>query len=197
MDWHRSIRANVENCIIDDAKVFKMKPNVIVFFTDQQRADTTGVHGCPLDLTPNFDAFARRGTHVWNAFTPQPVCGPARSCLQTGRYATSTGCWRNGIPLSADQSTLAHHFGAAGYRTGYIGKWHLAQDEPVPQEQRGGYDYWLAANALEMTSEPYNCVLYDNDNQRVKLPGYRVDGLTDAAIRWVDANQGEPFFLFH
>ena len=48
------------------------QPNVIVFFTDQQRWDTTGVHGNPLDLTPNFDRMAQEGTHVANAFTPQP-----------------------------------------------------------------------------------------------------------------------------
>src|SRR5689334_13385268 len=102
------------------------RPNVIVFFTDQQRWDTTGVHGNPLDLTPNFDAMAQRGTHVAAAFTPQPVCGPARSVLQTGMYATETGCFRNGIPLPADVPTLGKAFQDAGYATGYIGKWHLA-----------------------------------------------------------------------
>ncbi len=103
------------------------QPNVIVFFTDQQRWDTTGVHGNPLDLTPNFDRMARRGTHFAHTFTPQPVCGPARSCFQTGQYATQTGCWKNGIPLRPDARTLAHHFNDAGYETGYIGKWHLAR----------------------------------------------------------------------
>src|SRR5919202_691479 len=97
------------------------RPNVVVFFTDQQRWDTTGVHGNPLDLTPNFDRVARRGTHLYNTFTPQPVCGPARSCLQTGMYATTTGCFRNGIPLPEGAKTLAHHFREAGYHTGYIG----------------------------------------------------------------------------
>ena len=174
-------------------------PNVIVFFTDQQRHDTTGVHGCPLDLTPNFDRMAAQCTHLFHTFTCQPVCGPARSCLQTGMYATRTGCYRNGIALRPDAKTLAHHFDAAGYRTGYIGKWHLAAPEligPVPPEQRGGYRFWLAANALEFTSDAYDCVVYDNDHQAVKLPGYRVDALTDAAIRFIDSNPQEPFYLF-
>jgi arylsulfatase A-like enzyme len=172
------------------------RPNVIVFFTDQQRWDTAGVHGNPLDLTPNFDAMAREGAFFRHAFTCQPVCAPARSCLQTGQYATTTGVWRNGLALRHDSRTLAHAFGDAGYRTGYIGKWHLSQHEPVPKEDRGGYDYWLASNALEHTSFPYDCVTYDGDGNKVKLPGYRVDGLTDAAIRFVDARQAEPFFLF-
>lgn len=173
--------------------------NVIVFFTDQQRHDTAGVHGCPLDLTPNFDRMAMEGTHLSHSFTCQPVCGPARSCLQTGMYATRTGCYRNGIPLPADTKTLAHHFAAAGYRTGYIGKWHLADSDrigPVPPEQRGGYEYWLASNVLEFTSDAYDCTLYDSDNRKVKLPGYRVDALTDAAIRYIDMRRTEPFFLF-
>ncbi|MDQ1913463.1 sulfatase-like hydrolase/transferase [Paenibacillus sp. GD4] len=172
------------------------RPNVIVFFTDQQRWDTTGVHGNPLGLTPNFDRMAQEGTHLYNSFTCQPVCGPARSCLQTGMYATTTGCYRNNIPLPHEKRTLAHYFKDAGYETGYIGKWHLSQHEPVPVEDRGGYEYWLAANVLEFSSDAYNTVLYDNDCQEVKLPGYRVDAQTDAAIRYIDRHQQDPFFLF-
>lgn len=172
------------------------RPNVIVFFTDQQRWDTTGAHGNPLELTPNFDRMAQEGTHLLNSFTVQPVCGPARSCLQTGLYATQTGCYRNGIPLPRKAKTLAHHFRDAGYRTSYIGKWHLASRDPVPEEERGGYEDWLAANLLEITSDAYDAVLFDGENRRVKLPGYRVDALTDAAIRYIDSQQRTPFFLF-
>lgn len=171
-------------------------PNVIVFFTDQQRWDSVGAHGNPLDLTPNFDRVAREGTFVRNSFTCQPVCGPARSALQTGLYPTTTGCFRNAIPLPAGQPTLADYFKRAGYETGYIGKWHLAADEPVPANQRGGYEEWLAANILEFTSWSYDTVLYDTDNSKVKLPGYRVDALTDAAIRFIDRERENPFFLF-
>lgn len=175
------------------------RPNVIVFFTDQQRHDTTGVHGCPLDLTPNFDRMARRGTHLVNSFTCQPVCGPARSCLQTGRYATQTGVWRNGIPLNPRMPTLAHYFNEAGYETGYIGKWHLAEDchkGPVPRAEQGGYQSFLGANQLEMVSDAYDCHLWDQDGREHRLPGYRADAQTDAAIRFVDKPRDRPFFLF-
>ena len=172
------------------------RPNVIVFFTDQQRWDTTGVHGNPLGLTPNFDRMAQWGTHLYNAFTCQPVCAPARASLQTGLYATETSVFRNGIALPTDMRTLAHHFGAAGYRTAYIGKWHLASEDPVPEAQQGGYEYWLGSNLLEFTSEPYNTVMYDRARNVVKLPGYRVDALTDAAIRYIDVHQEQPFYLF-
>ncbi|TLS53810.1 DUF4976 domain-containing protein [Paenibacillus antri] len=176
------------------------KPNILVFFTDQQRWDTTGLHGNPLDLTPNFDRLAAGGTFVKNAFTSQPVCGPARSCMQTGLYATTSGCYRNGIPLPSELPTLAGQFRAGGYDTAYIGKWHLAETgvEPVPIERRGGYRYWLAADVLEFTSDAYRTRLFDANNEPVDLPGYRVDACADAAIRYLDSRKSaqEPFFLF-
>lgn len=172
------------------------KPNVVVFFTDQQRWDSTGLHGNPLDLTPNLDRIGRAGTHVAWSFTNQPVCAPARSSMQTGLYATSTGTFRNGIPLDPSLPNLATLFGEAGYRTGYIGKWHLADTEPVIPEERGGYQDWLAANVLEFASGPYATRFFDNDGETVELPGYRVDAQTDAAIRFIDAHKDEPFFLF-
>ncbi|HUZ18840.1 MAG TPA: sulfatase-like hydrolase/transferase [Spirochaetia bacterium] len=181
------------------------KPNVIVFLTDQQRWDTTGVGGNPLDVTPNFDRVAAGGTHFSHTFTCQPVCAPARSSLQTGMYATSTGVFSNGRALADDAVTLAQCFRASGYRTGYIGKWHLGgvelglkdwKQEPVPVARRGGYEYWLAADAVEFTSDAYHTVLFDNNNKSVELPGYRVDALTDAAIRYVADNREAPFFLF-
>lgn len=181
-------------------------PNVLVFFTDQQRWDTTGLHGNPLELTPNFDRLARQGTFLKNHFTCQPVCGPARACLQTGQYATTVGCHRNAIPLPTQARTLAKCFNDAGYDTGYIGKWHLGPQSDkagvkgsrsfVHKKYRGGYQYWLAANTLEFTSRPYDCRLFDSDNQEVHLPGYRVDAMTDAAIRYLDQERENPFFLF-
>ncbi|TCO32444.1 arylsulfatase A-like enzyme [Kribbella steppae] len=176
-----------------------MSPNVVVFLTDQQRWDTTGLHGNPVGLTPNLDRVGRAGTHFANSFTCQPLCTPARATLQTGLYPTTAGPYRNGIPLPEDARTLAHHFGAAGYETAYVGKWHLgdsASRGPVAPAQRGGYEYWLAANALEHTSDSYNTIVYDDTGAQVKLPGYRVDALTDAAMRYVAKPKDRPFFLF-
>lgn len=176
------------------------QPNVIIFLTDQQRHDTTGVQGCTLGLTPNFDRIARQGTHVANSFTCQPVCAPARSCLQTGMYATQTGVWRNGCEPHRHLRTLAHYFNDEGYHTGYIGKWHLAADRyygPVPRELQGGYQTWLGANLLEFVSDSFDTHLWDENGEEHCLPGYRVDAVTDAAIRHIDARSLEekPFFL--
>lgn len=174
----------------------RQQPNVVVFFTDQQRWDTVGLHGNRSGLTPNFDRVASRATHVAQTFAVQPVCGPSRACMQTGAYATQSGCFRNGIPLPEGAATIAKSFAGEGYRTGYIGKWHLASGEPVAEGERGGYESWLGANKLEFTSDVYHTVVFDEENRPVKLPGYRVDALTDAAIRFIDEHQEEPFFLF-
>ncbi|MGA8117972.1 MAG: sulfatase-like hydrolase/transferase, partial [Actinocatenispora sp.] len=173
-------------------------PNVVVFLTDQQRYDTMGLHGNPLDLTPNLDRFATEGTLCENAFTCQPVCAPARAAMQTGQWPTTIGVYRNGIPLPTEVPTLATRFAAAGYDTAYVGKWHLgAMDtEPVPVELRGGYDYWFSADAVELMSDAYDARLYDTHGNLHRLPGYRSDAYVDAAIDYLARPHDRPFLLF-
>lgn len=178
------------------------RPNILVFFVDQQRWDTLGLNGYPAGLTPNFDRLARRGTFFKHAVTPQPVCGPARSCLQTGQYATTTGVWKNGPGLKPDAPRLAECFNHAGYRTAYFGKWHLSEgtgNGAVPEANRGGFREWLGANCVELVSGPYSAVLWDGNDREVRLPGYRVDAQTDAMLGYLSkrAEDREPFLCFH
>lgn len=172
------------------------RPNVVVFLTDQQRWDSMGLHGNPLELTPNLDRLAVRGTLVDKAFTCQPVCAPARGVLQTGCYPTVNGVHRNGLRIW-DGGTIAQDFTAAGYDTAYIGKWHLSNTRAaVPAEMRGGYDHWLAADAVEFVSDAYDALLFDGDNEPVGLPGYRSDAFIDAAIDYIAGEHEKPFLLF-
>lgn len=176
------------------------RPNILIFFTDQQRWDTVGVYGSPMNLTPNLDELAKEGTIFNLAFTNQPVCAPARACIFTGQYATTHGVWRNGLGLKAEDNTLAYCLKRAGYTVGYIGKWHLSPDELgpgyVPPEYRAGFeDYWESANLLEFTSHPYDTNLYDKDGNLIHIPGYRVDALTDRVINFIDKTNDNPFFL--
>ncbi len=187
-----------------------MAQNIIFYFSDQQRADTCGCYGQPLDITPNLDALAARGVRFENAFTPQPVCGPCRAMFQTGRYATDIGCWRNNKMLPQNVKTLAMYLEEAGYETAYIGKWHLASDGPqdeapdidhtvtaIPAEFRGGYTgFWRAADVLEFTSHGYDGYVFDEDNNRVDFKGYRADCINDMALEFLDRYTGEkPFFM--
>ncbi len=175
------------------------RPNVLVFFTDQQRWDTTGLHRNPMGLTPTLDRLAADGVSVDNSFTCQPVCAPSRASLQTGQYPTTAGVFRNGLTLPRDTPTLARAFREAGYATGYIGKWHLAGDHtsgPVPEEDRAGYEHWLAANLLEFTSDAYETTLYDNNGDPHTFDGYRADALGGAAIDFINGERDRPFYLF-
>ncbi len=189
-------------------------PNVVVVMSDQQRPDSCGVFGQRLPVTPVLDALAARGTAYDRAFTVQPVCGPARAAMQTGRYPTQIGCWRNGLALPDDVPTAATLLADLGYQTGYVGKWHLASDRgpglpaprqaqrhergPVPPARRGGYrDVWAAADALELTSGAYGGHLFDEDGERIELSGYRVDAVTDVAIDRLGRFRDErPFLLW-
>ncbi len=182
------------------------QPNVVIFFTDQQRWDASGLHGNPLGIMPNFDRLAHQGTHLFNSFTCAPVCGPARACLQTGTYISTNGAISNGHGLPDNLPTMAECFKGAGYHTGYVGKWHLAGPDgkavtelgergPVKEGHRGGYQHWMAAEALEFSVHEYKTVLYDNNNQPHRLPGYRSDAMLDEGIRYINDHKNEPFFL--
>ncbi len=185
-----------------------MPPNILFFFTDQQRWDTVGAYGQPLPVSPHLDRMAGEGVLLRNAFTCQPVCGPARSCLQTGKYATETGCFRNDIALPLDERTLAHWLSALGYEVGYVGKWHLASSgeaanyrtRPVPPLRRGGYDdFWVASDALEHTSHAYDGHMFDAEGNRRRFPEgrYRAGCVTDFAVEFLRTRRGgRPFFLF-
>ena len=189
------------------------QPNILFFFTDQQRWDTCGCYGQSLPVTPHLDHMAAAGVRFETAITCQPVCGPARACLQTGKYATELGCFRNGIPLPRNEITIAQRLRLAGYETGYIGKWHLAshrlkgadesenfETRAVPPERRGGYDdFWLASDVLEFTSHGYDGHMFDGAGNHRDFPAgrYRADVLTDWTLEYLETRRRElPFFLF-
>ena len=187
-----------------------MPNNIIFYFTDQQRWDTCGCFGQPLNITPNLDQLAREGVKFDNAFSPQPVCGPCRALFQTGKWPTETGCFRNNIMLPAGVKTLGNYIEEAGYETAYIGKWHLASDgelekpptidhtiTAIPRELRGGYTgYWRAADVLEFTPHGYDGFVFDEDNNRVDFQGYRADCINDLALHFFDVyDRKKPFFM--
>ncbi|RKI67474.1 arylsulfatase [bacterium 1xD42-67] len=187
-----------------------MPNNIIFYFTDQQRWDTCGCFGQPLDITPNLDQLAREGVKFENAFSPQPVCGPCRALFQTGRWPTETGCFRNNVMLPAGVKTLAEYIEEAGYETAYIGKWHLASDgelekppridhtvTAIPRELRGGYTgFWRTADVLEFTSHGYDGFVFDENDRRIDFKGYRADCINDLALEFFDQyDRKKPFFM--
>lgn len=185
------------------ARKDKGMKNIIFYFSDQQRWDTVNE-----EVTPNLMKLADEGVLFENSFTCQPVCGPARSCLQSGMYATETGCYTNGIALPQDITPLAEYFNRAGYQTAYIGKWHLGSDKypgigvhcektAIPKDRQGKYQYWRAADCLEFTSHGYDGYVFDGDGNKIDFTGYRADCINDFALEFLDKREKDkPFFLF-
>lgn len=179
------------------------RKNIIFYFSDQQRWDTINE-----EVTPNLCRLAEEGVLFENNFTCQPVCGPARACIQTGVYATQCGCYYNGIPLPDNITPMAHYFNEAGYETAYIGKWHLASDRlpgigfhcektAVPKEKQGEYQYWRAADVLEFTSHGYDGYVFDGEGNKIDFKGYRADCINDFALEFLEnRNSEKPFFMF-
>lgn len=177
--------------------------NIVFYFSDQQRWDTVNE-----EVTPNLMKLADEGVLFENSFTCQPVCGPARSCLQSGMYATETGCYTNGIALPQDITPLAEYFNRAGYQTAYIGKWHLGSDKypgigvhcektAIPKDRQGKYQYWRAADCLEFTSHGYDGYVFDGDGNKIDFTGYRADCINNFALEFLDKREKDkPFFLF-
>jgi arylsulfatase A-like enzyme len=185
------------------------KPNVILYVADQMRWDFIGAHGLnPTVKTPNLDRIARHGLDFTGAVTNQPLCSPSRACMMTGRYATETGMWKLPPPTVLDPSlpTLASVLRGNGYTSNFVGKWHLAPVEKsnsatlgfVPKQYRGGFlDFWEGSNVLELTSSPYEGTIWSGDGTPIHFQDqYRVDFITDRAIRFLKMQQEKPYLLF-
>lgn len=171
-------------------------PNVLLVLTDQQRWDTVGAYGNPMNLTPTLDTLASRGIKLNQAISPQPACGPGKASILTGKYPTEVGVWRGSQPLG-DEQTLGDCFADAGYDVGFVGTWHIAGtfDEPVPPTKRGGFDdFWIGADVPEFTTHPTEGELYDENSEVVPFDEYRVDAFTGFAEEAL-ASLEEPFFL--
>lgn len=102
-----------------------MKPtNVLFILSDEHQHDLMGCAGHPFIQTPHLDALAQRGTRFRNAYTPSPICVPARASLATGRYVHDIRCWDNAIAYDGTCPGWAQHLSENGLLTESIGKLH-------------------------------------------------------------------------
>jgi len=174
-----------------------MRPNVLYIFADQWRAQATGYAGDPNVRTPNLDRLAGESIDFHRAVSGTPVCTPARATLLTGQYALTHGVFVNDVRLDPEARTLGKVFKEAGYRTAYVGKWHLDGQERsafIPEERQHGFDYW---KALDCTHD-YNDSKYfeDNDPAPRKWDGYDAFAQAEDVISYLKSHDGSaPFFL--
>lgn len=109
-------------------------PNILLITADQWRWDALGCAGNGVIQTPNLDALARRGVRFRNAFSPNPICVPARACIMTGNYPqVCTGEKSNSGRIRGDQPLLTEVLKAVGYHTYALGKLHFMPYSPPDQ----------------------------------------------------------------
>ncbi|MGH7526190.1 MAG: sulfatase-like hydrolase/transferase, partial [Gemmatimonadales bacterium] len=167
--------------------------NVVLILSDDHRYDFMGfMPRAPAFLqTPNLDRMAAQGAHLLNAFVTTSLCSPSRASILSGQYAHRHGVVDNTSPIPLGTVFFPRYLQQAGYRTAYIGKWHMGEDRDDPQP---GFDHWVSFRGQGLYENP---TLNVNGRRRA-MRGYTTDILTDQALEWLRAQAegpSRPFFL--
>ena len=123
-------------------------PNVLLVMVDQLVPFLTGAYGHGVVRTPALDRLAAGGIRFDAAYTPYPLCSPARAALVTGAYPSTLGCYDNASILPSDQPTVAHYLTNAGYETVLTGKMHF-----VGADQLHGFRRRLTTDVFPATMD--------------------------------------------
>lgn len=168
----------------------------MILLADQLRGGELGCTGNPLGVTPHIDVLADRGVVVEHCYANSPVCCPNRANLLTGTYPLRHGVIGNDLPLPSDVNLTSEVFADAGYRTGYIGKWHLdgvpRSKYTPPGPRRHGFQYWAAYNC---THDYFSPKYYTDTPQLITQLGYEPEVQTDLAIEFLDALDPSAAFM--
>lgn len=182
------------------------RPNIVFILADDLGPTDPACYGSGFYKTPNIDRLAAEGMKFTDGYTCGPNCQPTRAALMSGQYGPRTGIYTVGgtdrfdtskrplVPVNNVTSlptkilTVAEALGAAGYRTGMFGKWHLGDgEEHHPSKQ--GFDEAVVSMGkhFDFGTKP-----------KVDVPEgtYLADFLTDRAVDFIDRHQKEPFFLY-
>ncbi len=171
------------------------KPNFLFVITDDQRWDAMGAvqreqgerARYPWFESPNMDRLAAGGVRFRNAFVTLSLCSPSRAAFLTGRYNHTNGIIDNSTPISGDTVTHASLLRAAGYRTAYVGKWHMGEQ----RGQRPGFDY----SASFVGQGVYQNCPFEINGVSTPTNGWVDDVSTDYAINWMKQNREQPFSM--
>lgn len=175
------------------------KPNVLILHVDEWRAQAAGYAGDKNVKTPNLDKLAATSANFTHAVSGIPVCTPHRASLMTGQRPLTNGIFMNDVRLDTNAMTMAKVFAKNGYKTGYIGKWHLDGQYRFsytpPGGRRQGFEYWKSVNC----DHNYNhSIYYENDDStRRYWKGYDVFAEAKDAENYIHehAHKDQPFFL--
>ncbi len=187
------------------------RPNIIVILSDDHGWADLGCQGVRSDVkTPHIDQLAAEGVRFTRGYVTAPQCVPSRAGLLTGRDQNRFGTDDNlRGPMPAGETTLAERLGAAGYTTGMVGKWHLAnvpnaraKSQPyAPESQPEKQGFHEVFNGLEGRYEAnFNLVdpKVSEKISTVRDDRYRIDVQTDAALAFLRRRPADPkpFFLY-
>lgn len=180
-----------------EGKKTKLKPNVIFILADDLGIGNVSAYGADHYQTPNIDKLAKEGIIFKHAYT-EPLCGPSRAMILTGRYPFRTGgtnqdaCMQ--MPLS--EIYMPKLFKSAGYSTSCIGKW--GQLPAGPKE--AGFDDYLkfkGSGVYKTTSEKE--ISYVTNGEEIKLANneYMPDIMHQQLINVIKNNKEKPFFIYY
>ena len=189
------------------------RPNVLLFFTDQQRFDTIAALGNGVIRTPNLDRLCAEGTAYTSAYSPSSVCVPARCSLHHGQYPWRTGCYDNSHAMPTDRPSFMDVLTEAGYRTHGIGKCHFTPDRHAlrgfqsreTQEEctirNDDYVAHLHANGFEHISDPHGArgqMYYVPQLAQMPARLHPTQWIGDRSIAFVkqQSEASEPWMLF-
>lgn len=183
----------------------RRRPNILIIQPDQHAYQVMGCAGDHQVHTPHLDALAGESVFFERAVANSPVCSPSRASLQTGLYWHTHGIDTNNVRLSPGFPCLAEVLHTAGYRTGYIGKWHL--DGGIPPDQPGGYipsgprrQGWREWWGYEKSHEYFDVWRFDDLARKERVPGYDWEPTwqTDIALDFIRRHESddEPWCFY-
>jgi len=180
----------------------KSKPNLLVFYSDDQGWGELGCYGDKQIPTPNIDALAANGIRFTQGYVAATYCSPSRAGLLTGRYPTRFGHEFNAVAnktgLRLDQVTLANRLKDLGYATCCVGKWHLGREEPYRPTKRG-FDEFFGTLANTPFFHPTNFIDSRVSNQVQEVTDksfYTTDAYAQHSVDWLERNKDNSWFLY-
>ena len=168
------------------------KPNIIFILSDDHRWDMLSCLNHPVVQTPNMDRLANEGVLFENAFVTTSLCSPSRASFLTGQYAHNHGVKNNLTPWNNDNVTFLEQIKAAGYDTGFIGKWHMPGTFP----QLRGIDRFVTFTVDGGQGRYFNCPLIVDGQQINSRKPYITEELTDYALDFISEKRHQPFCLY-
>ena len=206
------------------------KPNVLLMLVDDLGWQDVVCYDidepCPYE-TPNMDRLAKRGVLFKNGYSPSPVCSPSRCAIMSGKHpartmSTTVASGKPPMPfhpqhsfippwcrggMDSQNTTIAEALKSNGYKTGHVGKWHIAVNHyAFPQPTDEGFDFTTHVPGNSQARGVQNgmpnrlqgfATKKENDPYRLDENGYPRDHVTEEALRFLRENKQDPMFLYY